>query len=455
MPLILSGNVASALPTGYDVANSCRFDGTNDYMVRSATGSSTESNNKWTFSCWVKRAKLGAEQMILDHRGSGNQFNIRFTGNDSIQAYDYVGGNLMQKDTNAEYRDPAAWYHILWSSDRSIGSPTTKLWVNGTEVTSFATDNEYSQDDTGAANQNYDTWIGGENSSGSRLGAYLAEVVWLDGTFVSDATGFGEYDEDSPTIWKPIDPSGLTFGTNGYYFDFEASDNLGNDANGGTDFSETGIASVDQATDTPTNNFCTINNLSGEPGTYTFSQGNCQIASGHTSWYTKGSTMAVANGKWFWEVELDAGTMIEIMVGFHDTSVSLDGTNRWVTGSMVFYNDNGGEFRIDGVETTANYGTLTAGDILGFALNMDDKQLTLYDNGSAIATNVSIGSNINEAMPTFLTDANDVVFKANFGGCSGFTVSSANQDGNGYGNFEYAVPSGYYALCTKNLAEYG
>ena len=42
----------------------------------------------------------------------------------------------------------------------------------------------------------------------------------------------------------------------------------------------------------------------------------------------------------------------------------------------------------------------------------------------------------------------------NFGSPS-FSISSGNTDGDGFGNFEYAPPSGYFALCTKNLAEYG
>ena len=164
--------------------------------------------------------------------------------------------------------------------------------------------------------------------------------------------------------------------------------------------------------------------------------------------------MAVSKGKWYWEVEFDAGTMAEIMVGVHDTSVSLEGTTRWVAGSCLFYNHTGGEVRIDGTDTTADYGVLTAGDILGIALNMDDDQITLYDNGSAIVSNFSIGSNISEAMPTFTSDYDDVVFKVNFGNPP-FSISSGNADANGYGNFEYAVPTNYYALCTKNLAEFG
>ena len=110
--------------------------------------------------------------------------------------------------------------------------------------------------------------------------------------------------------------------------------------------------------------------------------------------------------------------------------------------------------RQDGTDTTADYGVLTAGDILGVALNMDDDQITLYDNGSAIVTNFSLSSSITEAMPTFMADYDDVVYKVNFGNPP-FSISSGNSDANGYGNFEYTVPTNYYALCTKNLAEFG
>ena len=95
-------------------------------------------------------------------------------------------------------------------------------------------------------------------SSSDFFDGYMAEVVGIEGT-TYDATSFGEFNSDSPTIWQPIDVSGLTFGTNGFYLDFEDSSNLGNDANGGTDFTETNLAATDQSTDTCTNNFATLN----------------------------------------------------------------------------------------------------------------------------------------------------------------------------------------------------
>jgi hypothetical protein len=484
MPLILPGNVASATAsTTYTVDNSCRFDGTNDYMVRSATGNDTESNNKWTFSCWVKRAKLGAEQMILDHRGDGNQFNIRFMSDDSLYASDVVGGYLLSRDTNAVYRDTSAWMHILWSSDRSIASPTTKLWVNGTEVTSWATSTEYSQDDTAAANQDYDTWIGGENPSGSRLGAYLAEVVWLDGTFVSDATDFGEFDEDSPTIWKPKDVSGLTFGTNGFYFDFEDSANLGNDANGGTDFTETGLAAINQATDTPTNNFCTFNPLAPSAAALAahangFGEGNLQNGEQSPNyWQSLPSTFGVTSGKWYWEFkdELSWGDtsndtrrygICDLDTILHTRSDSTNVSFSDTTSAYAYMNSSGVRYNNGTISgTTSDHPTFEDDDIIMVALDLTNNKLYFGKNGTwndsgdptSGATGTGSVADISATAtwsPYVETKYGSDNVSANFGNPIA-APSSGNADADGYGNFEYAPPSGYYALCTKNLGAYG
>jgi hypothetical protein len=464
LPTIPSGNVASATAGGFEVANSCRFnDGDNPYMYKAGASGNRDT---YTFSYWLKRGAItGADMRIGMFSGTDSTSGTtmiwgKFNSDDTFVVVDNTGsGNHLSITTNRKFRDPSAWYHFVVAVDttQSTEANRCKIYVNGVQETSFSSATYPSQntDTLMGIGSGYEFVVSGwKGNTNQMFEGYLAEVVHIDGLALAP-TSFGEFDEDSPTIWKPIDVSGLTFGTNGFYLDFEDSSNLGNDANGGTDLTEANLAAADQATDTPTNNFCTISPIDGGVGTYTFSEGNCQIQGTSTSWYTRGSTFAVTKGKWYWEVEFDAGTMIEIMVGVHDTSVDLTATNRWVTGSTLFYNDNGGEVRVDGTETTADYGTLTAGDILGIALNMDDKQITIYDNGSAIVSNLSIGSNITEAMPTFLTDATNVVFKANFGGCPAFTVSSGNADGNGYGNFEYAVPTNYYSLCTKNLAEFG
>jgi len=443
---------AKNVPVVYEVANSCRFnDGDSPHLERAASNSANQ--NLFTYSLWVKPSSTTGGNLITFRESSVRYCRTFFESGKLCIKQAYDGTTEADVKTTALYRDPTAWMHIVIAVDTAQSTNTNriKMYVNGSQVTNFSTTTWPSQ------NQDLVTrttsYVGQSGDDDNYFDGYMTEVCYIDGTAYA-ASDFGEFDSDSPTVWKPKDPSGLTFGTNGFYLDFEDSSNLGNDANGGTDYGENNIVAADQATDTCTNNFCTVNPLD-QYGTYTLSEGNCQITSGHTSWYTIGSTMAVSNGKWYYEVEFDAGTMIEIFVGVHDTSVSRVGTNAWLTGSSLFYNDAGGEIRTDGTNSTADYGTLSAGDILGIALNMDDKQITLYKNGSAIASNVALSTSISEAMPTFLTDSNDVVFKVNFGGCPSFAISSGNADGNGYGNFEYSVPSNYYSLCSKNLAEYG
>ena len=454
---------AKNVPVVYEVANSLRFNNdSSDNLSR--TPSSASNRRTFTFSTWFKLSGTDGSFIsagtdisngplfIIDILSGGNEGILRIE--DTVS-----GNNVIALRTTRKFRDPSAWINIVVAIDttQSTASDRVKLYINGTQETSFLSSYQTypTQNLELAINNTHEHRIGtrAANTSGKFFDGYMCETVLIDGSQL-DPTSFGEFDSDSPRIWKPKDVSGLTFGTYGFYLDFKDSSNLGNDANGGTDFTETNLDATDQATDTCTNNFCTANPLD-QNGSYTLSQGNCQLSSGHTSWFNIGSTIAVANGKWYWEVEFDAGTMIEIMVGIHDTSVNRTDTNSWVTGSTLFYNDSGGEIRTDGTDSTANYGTLSAGDILGIALNMDDKQITLLKNGSAIASNVAISTSITEAIPTFLTDANNVVFKVNFGGSPSFTVSSGNADGEGYGNFEFAPPSGYFSLCTKNLAEYG
>jgi hypothetical protein len=107
----------------------------------------------------------------------------------------------------------------------------------------------------------------------------------------------------------------------------------------------------------------------------------------------------------------------------------------------------------DGTQTDNNYGIFSTGDIMGVALNADDNQISIYKNGSAIVSNFTISTTRGVLFP-FVGMGLNCETQINFGSPP-YTISSGNTDGNGYGNFEYAVPSGYYALNTANLAEYG
>ena len=174
-------------------------------------------------------------------------------------------------------------------------------------------------------------------------------------------------------------------------------------------------------------------------------------------------TMAVTAGKWYWEVKLSQQSSHYIGISAIDDGDNVLSTSdpHQVNSSFVFNILNARIEYIDGGTVTA--GSLDAftdfhsvGDIISIALNMDDNQISMYGNGTLQAgvANTSIFDAANKMVVPLHGTINDEC-QYNFGGYSVWTPSSVQNDENGYGNFEYAPPSGYYALCTKNLAEYG
>ena len=443
----------------YEVANSCRFDdGSSSKLSKSI--SSSGNRKTWTWSAWIKRGNIAGANMDL--------FGTQYTGlakgglyidtSERLYYSQYEAGgasNNVGIRTNRVFRDTSAWFHVclIWDTTDSTGDDRIRLYINGTRETSLGVNTNPSLNLDGVVNLNtHDLFVGGEVST-LFFDGYMCEVVFIDGQALTP-DNFGEFDSDTPTIWKPKDVSGLTFGTNGFYLDFKDSSNLGNDANGGTDFTESNLAATDQSTDTCTNNFCTLNPLYNAYVDPTFSEGNLKITQS-SSWAGAKATMGVSTGKWYWEVKL-TGTMSDHHHGVQQENVNETAQNpQNTTGTTVFYNHDGGEMKSDSTATTADYGTFSDGDIMGLALDMDAGsygQITIYKNGSAIVSDFNLVSSSTTVMP-FASIGNSTA-EYNFGSPS-FAISSGNSDANGYGNFEYAVPSGYYALNTKNLAEFG
>ena len=472
MPLILPGNVATALGGGYEVANSVRYnDGDSPKMEKTTAAG---SNTIGTFSCWVKRGALGTDQAIFTSTNDTVWFKIWFHNEDYLRIDRFNGSSfLLLKTTNMKFRDISAWYHIHIALDTTNGTAEDRmiLTVNGTRVTSFASStNSGSSDDLIIGTNTYKHRIGANQTSGDFFDGYLAEVVWIDGT-ASAASNFGEFDSDSPTIWKPKDVSGLSVGTNGYYLDFEDSSNLGNDANGGTDFTETNLAATDQTSDTCTNNFATMNPLYHPPSDApTLSEGNCKVVSNSTSFLGGiGSTIGVASGKWYIEVKVttrNTGAQIGVT-----SDPSEDARNNRAIGYLSTsygYQEDGQEVTND---TRGTYGATYDTDIIGIALDCDNNKIYYSKNGGwSDGDGTSDASTPNDyqtitapaSTPTgfYFFGASDGsssatnTYEFNFGNPT-FSISSGNADANGYGNFEYAVPSGYLALCTKNLGSDG
>jgi hypothetical protein len=458
MPLILPSNSISAV--GYEVDNSLRFDdGSSDYLNR--TPASAGNRRTWTFSTWFKRGNIGSSQWILDaYGGSSDEFHIYISSGNAIGIYTIGGGfgSNLSISTNNLVRDVSAWYHLVVRCDttQATASDRLRIYLNGVEA-SYGTYNNFTLNGEGQVNEASTIHYLGRRNAGDYFDGYFAETVLVDGSSL-DPTSFGEFDADTG-IWKPIDVSGLTFGTNGFYLDFENSGSLGADVSGnGNNFTVNNLTSIDQTTDTPTNNFAVGNNLI--PSLTTYSNGNLTVSNG-ASWKASGSTLAVTQGKWYAEMKVDSFGGVGMFFGVED----MDLVNIW-SAVLVGTSVNGRGYYYYGTvynntAPSAFGASYTTGDIIGCALDMDNKFVYFSKNGvfqnSGDPTSGASGTGGLTLAGTTYCFAYAVyssTVSLNFGSPP-YTISSGNSDGNGYGNFEYSVPSGYYALNTKNLAEFG
>jgi hypothetical protein len=443
MPLILGTN--SIKDTGFDVANSVRLQ--DAYFNRSITPSSATS---WTLSFWIKiSGHNGSSEGYLWSCGSSSEAQgFYISASSYLGYYGATGYGSDSTLSQGVLRDSSAWYHICFS----VNSGTGTLYINGVQdatMSSVAPLNAHTGNE-----MTVNTYSGDKAGFDNFLG-YMAEYVFIDGTALTP-TSFGEFDEDSG-IWKPIDVSGLTFGTNGFYLDFENSGSLGADVSGnGNNFTVNNLTSIDQTTDTCTNNFATGNPLI--PST-SLSDGNLTISASASVSRTAFSTISVSQGKWYFEMKPSASAG---MIGITDISQAVYSNHVGSTSRGYGYNYNGEKYNNGSSSGFGN--TFGSGDIIGCAVDLDNNKIYFSKNGTwqnsgdptsgatgtGSAFDITDGYSYSLAFHAF----NGSTTNGNFGNPP-FTISSGNSDGNGYGNFEYAVPSGYYAINSKNLAEYG
>ena len=469
MPSILSANTLSS---GFDVGNSVRFNRADSAILNKTFDDDGTHHDKGTISLWIKRNELGAEEVLFS-AGANNREFIRFETNDTL-TYRSVAESY-HLNTNRVFRDVSAWYHIVVAFDSSQGTASNrnKIYVNGVQETSFATE-------TYTPNQNMDhkllsgelNSLGKDSEQNAFAACYFCEVVGIDGV-AHAPTSFGEFDEDSG-IWKPKSVSGLTFGTNGFHLNFADSSALGTDVSGnGNNFANTNLAATDQSTDTCTNNFPTMNSLDNFYAAATFAEGNLQVTTGNSMYSYNTATIGLASGKWYWEVKWSAqntGSTNQVVIGIAKRTVVS--ATVWL-GSVAWtysYQGSDGKIKLSDSDVIT-YATYSVGDIIGVALDLDNNRLYFSKNGTfQNSSNPANGTNpISITAPDSTSGDSGFYFPAfgdgnanliqtgqfNFGAGPPYAISSGNADADGHGNFEFAVPSGYFAICSKNLAEYG
>lgn len=462
------------LVLGYQVPNSLRFNvGSSDYLSR--TPSSAGDTQKWTYSVWIKRSNLattsGEAFELLSASPSGGGVEQIFLSENNILSYYYADPTLrINLVSNSVFRDVSAWYHIVIAVDttQATASNRVRIYVNGSEIT-FSTATYPPQNQNTYINGTNLTSIGSQINAGSNNGVYfsgyMSEIYFINNQQLTPSS-FGQTDSTTG-IWTPIAYTG-TYGTNGFYLKFANSASLGTDSSGnGNNFTVNNLTSIDQSYDSPTNNFATLNPIAAQAGSgvssavNTFSEGNLKVADLASD--TAISNLGVSTGKWFWEVQVvtdqDGIAIGACNEGFNlNAELGYNSPSSQSNGKVFGYYGNGNKFITigDGSQFTSYGSAIAVNDIIGVALNLDSNQVTFYQNGTSQGTfsitALGSGENYFPAIGNWSVGA--VVANYNFGYPS-FTISSGNADANGFGNFEYAVPSGYYALCSKNLALYG
>jgi hypothetical protein len=479
---ILPANSVTA--SGYDVDNSLRFNFASSDGLTKTLGTPTD-NKKWTYSFWVKQCSNIGNVL---NTGSDTAY-IYFRPNDADPApsgfsiEQYVSSFQYRIIPNMVFRDHSAWRHIVIAFDTTQGTDTNrvKVYNNGTQITSFNTATYPSQNLDTQVNSAVSHKIGGLTGGTSQnLDGYLSEVCFIDGQQLAP-TSFGEFDEDSG-IWKPIDglADDLTFGDNGFYLEFKQSgtgtnaSGMGADTSGNDNhFAVANLTAVDQSTDTCTNNFSTLNPLDvGDKDGRTLSNGNLDFTtSSGNNGHISGTLAVSGSGKWYFETKIlaQSGTASSSakfgIIGIRNINESSPG----VAGNSYYVYSDGRKEDGDNTTNSAHPGYVL-NDIVQVALDLDNGNVYFglngdwgdndgnFDEAFANATAFFGSINTNGFWTAYLlknvTADNVLTLSANFGSPS-FAISSGNADGNGHGNFEFAVPSGYFAFCTKNLAEYG
>ena len=452
---------ANTLSSAYDVDNSLRLSYADDPHLNHGTGTATNTD-KATLSFWVKRsANLGDGQGVFAEDTDGNdKFVLLFGGDDQIDIYQETAGTVdINLVTNREFRDTSAWYHIVLAYDSSQGTAANrvKLYINGVQETSFSTSVYPASNVDFRYNKNNITQEIGRYEGGNSFDGYLSEIVFIDGLQLAP-TSFGQFNNSG--IWQPKDVSGLTFGNSGFYLEFKGSgtsanaSGIGADTSGNTShFTVTNLAATDQSTDTCTNNFATLNPLIYESRDNTFAEGNLKITGGGgNDWVNHYgvSNFAVSSGKWFVEAKITTAVGSQGMLGIMGTSTALGGSLRDFGPANI---DAGGRISGGGGDHQTGLTNFANGNIAGAAFDATNGTIQFYRNGSAYGNAVSSIASDTYYFVTNSYEAGAVV-EFNFGSPP-YAESGGNSDADGHGNFSMAVPSGYFALNTKNLAEYG
>ena len=443
--MFAASKTASASTGGYQISRSLRFNSA-DSAYLNRTPASASNRTTWTYSGWVKRSKLGTIQDIFTGNAGASNANFLQLMFYSDDTFWINGWTTAWRKTTQVFRDVSAWYHIVvvWDTTQATAANRIKLYVNGTQVTSFSSSTDPALNDTSGVNAASTHYISTYNASSELYDGYMTEVNFIDGQALTPSS-FGETNAQTG-VWQPKAYSG-SYGTNGFYLNFSDNSNttaatLGKDYSGNgnnwtpNNFSVTAGAGNDSLVDSPTSygtdtgvggevrgNYCTWNSvLQTNDAANTYANGNLEVSSSGSNWAN--GTISTNTGSYYFELTASAGAS-GLYLGINNTK----------TDARITAYSGGIEASAGGGSNQGSLASWSNGDIIGVAVNGVSKTVQFYRNGSTYGTLV-----------TYTTALDLFPFARNGSISSSTVIMNAGQR-----PFAYTAPSGYKALCTQNL----
>ena len=426
------------------------------------------NRKKLTASMWLKKSFDGSEKHFFGMGASGGYLDFRFASTGELELYHYNSGYQFRLTTTRKFRDINAWYHLVFAIDTTLGTANDrfKVYVNGVQETVFTNRTNPSQNYDLGANASGNTISVGNygTNTGNSFDGQMAHFNFIDGLQLTP-TSFGQTDATTG-IWKPKTAPSVTYGTNGFFLKFDNAANMGLDSGGGSN-NMTTSGTIIQNKDTPSNVYATLNPLDYSPNPATLQ--NCNTSynksstgSGHNASMT--GTLGVMTGKWYYEFK--PTNTSAFVVGMMRTNHGLPNGEGYYGADAGSYGIRADGKMVAGSESSVSGYSYSANDIFGMAYDFNNGKFYVHVNGTYLTSgdptsgstgtgslgNIALGSNI---YVPFVSNANydqTNLMHFNFGnGFFGTTaISSAGSNGNG-SLFEYDVPTGYYALNTKNI----
>ncbi|MCK5614947.1 hypothetical protein KAR91_74480 [Candidatus Pacearchaeota archaeon] len=422
----------------YKIDNSLLFNSVDIAHLTWTPSFAPTSSQKMTFTCWCKRSNISTasgQYLLNSGPAGGEDLILQYP---SGQIYIVLNASTSIIRTKNVFRDPSSHMHICIGFDttQAIASSRIIIEINGILVTEFdiSTYPSLNYNFLRFLKTAHTQFIGrlGNTSGIGPLDGYLSNVCVIDGQQLS-ASNFG-YNDPITNQWRPKKYEG-TYGTNGFHLDFKnnaTTTTLGYDASGnGNNWALNSMATTDQTEDSPTNNFCTLNPLD-RYSDVTLTEGSLKATFGAAYRMVRGTFKLPSSGKWYFEAYRT--TLENAWIGIATSDYAWTGVNpRTSTETSIADTEETYVF-VEGVQKNSYWTVNPGSNWIGVCYDADNNQISWQDAADGQGSTYALTEG-KEWYPLIAGWSDTLV--VNFGQTA----------------FSLTPPTGFKALCTKNLPE--